>query len=119
LTLLEAAVDRFGGIDVLVNNAGLGRGSDVESLSTDDYETMQETNVDGVFYATRAAIPHVREREGAPDLRRQFRREAPAAVQSSVRCDEVVGPGLRQEPRGPDRVTTTSGSRSSTRGGPL
>jgi len=47
-----------------VNNAGLGRGSDVESLSTDDYETMQETNVDGVFYATRAAIPHVREREG-------------------------------------------------------
>ncbi|WP_226039553.1 SDR family oxidoreductase [Natrinema sp. DC36] len=62
--LFEAAVDRFGGIDVLVNNAGLGRGSDIESLSTDDYETMQETNVDGVFYATRAAIPHVREREG-------------------------------------------------------
>jgi len=31
---------------------------------------------------------------GAPDLRRQFRREAPAAVQSSVRCDEVVGRGF-------------------------
>ena len=62
--LVEATVDRFGGIDVLVNNAGLARGSDVESLPTDDYETMQETNVDGVFYATRAAIPHVRERDG-------------------------------------------------------
>ncbi|MDS0476681.1 SDR family oxidoreductase [Natrinema sp. 1APR25-10V2] len=62
--LLEATVERYGGIDVLVNNAGLARGGEVESLSTDDYETMQETNVDGVFYATRAAIPHVRERDG-------------------------------------------------------
>ncbi|MFP8951628.1 SDR family oxidoreductase [Natrialbaceae archaeon A-arb3/5] len=62
--LIEKAVDTFGGIDVLVNNAGLARGSDVEELTTEEFETMQETNVDGVFYATRAAIPHVREREG-------------------------------------------------------
>ncbi|WP_339105632.1 SDR family oxidoreductase [Haloterrigena salinisoli] len=62
--LIEETVETFGGIDVLVNNAGLSRGSDVESMSTDDYETMQETNVDGLFYATRAAIPHVRERDG-------------------------------------------------------
>ncbi|AEH38064.1 SDR family oxidoreductase [Halopiger xanaduensis] len=62
--LIDETVDAFGGIDVLVNNAGLSRGSDVEDLSTEEYETMQETNVDGVFYATRAAIPHVRERNG-------------------------------------------------------
>ncbi len=62
--LLEAAVDEFGGIDVLVNNAGLARGGEVESLSTEAYETMQETNVDGVFYASRAALAHLREREG-------------------------------------------------------
>lgn len=63
-TMVEEAVDRFGGVDVLVNNAGLARGSGVEGLETADYRTMQETNVDGVFYATRAALPHVREREG-------------------------------------------------------
>ncbi|MFB6293818.1 MAG: SDR family oxidoreductase [Halonotius sp.] len=68
----EAAVDNlieqtdaaFGGFDILVNNAGLARGSDVETMATDDYETMQETNIDGMFYATRAAIPHVREAGG-------------------------------------------------------
>jgi len=62
--LIDVTVETFGGIDILVNNAGLSRGSEVADLSTEAYETMQETNVDGVFYATRAAIPHVREREG-------------------------------------------------------
>ncbi|MFO7832512.1 MAG: SDR family oxidoreductase [Halohasta sp.] len=63
-SLLTETVDAFGGIDVLVNNAGLSRGSAVDEMSTEEYEAIQETNVDGVFYTTRAAIPHVREREG-------------------------------------------------------
>ena len=62
--LIDETVETFGGIDILVNNAGLSRGSEVADLSTDEYETMQETNVDGVFYTTRAAIPHVRNSEG-------------------------------------------------------
>ena len=62
--LIEATVAEFGGFAILVNNAGLARGSDVETMATDEYETIQETNIDGMFYATRAAIPHVREREG-------------------------------------------------------
>ena len=63
-SLLTETVDTFGGIDVLVNNAGLSRGSEVAEMSTEDYETIQETNVDGVFYTTRAALPHVRDRGG-------------------------------------------------------
>jgi hypothetical protein len=67
-TAVEAAigesVDAFGGLDLLVNNAGLARGSDVESLSTDQYRQMMDTNVDGVFFATRAALGHLRESTG-------------------------------------------------------
>ncbi|WP_299330489.1 SDR family oxidoreductase [Haloplanus sp.] len=57
--LIETAVEEFGSLDVLVNNAGLGRGGDVADLSTEDYRAMMETNVDGAFYATRAALPHL------------------------------------------------------------
>ena len=62
--LVEEAVDRLGDLDIVVNNAGVSRGGAVESLSTDDYRTMQETNVDGTFFVTRAAIPHLRKTAG-------------------------------------------------------
>jgi len=62
--LIDDTVETFAGIDILVNNAGLSRGSEVAELSTEEYETIQETNVDGTFYTTRAAIPHVRDSEG-------------------------------------------------------
>lgn len=63
-TLFEEAVNTFGGVDILVNNAGLARGSDVIEMETDEYRTMMETNVDGTFYTTRAALPELIERNG-------------------------------------------------------
>jgi NADP-dependent 3-hydroxy acid dehydrogenase YdfG len=63
-TMTETTVSEFGGLDVLVNNAGLARGESVEEMTTEQYAAMMETNVDGVFYATREAIPHLRETEG-------------------------------------------------------
>lgn len=61
---IETTVDTFGHLDILVNNAGLARGASVEHMTTDRYRTMMETNVDGTFFATRAAIPHLRDRAG-------------------------------------------------------
>ena len=75
--LVASTVDRFGGVDVLVNNAGLGRGSSVEDLSTDEYRWMMETNVDGMFFTTRAALPHLRESEGTAIFIGSFAGEFP------------------------------------------
>ncbi|RXK48613.1 SDR family oxidoreductase [Halorientalis pallida] len=62
--LIDATIEEFGGLDVLVNNAGLARGGSIEDMSTEQYRTMMDTNVDGMFFAARAAIPHLRESGG-------------------------------------------------------
>jgi 3-oxoacyl-[acyl-carrier protein] reductase len=62
---LFAAVERdLGGLDVLVNNAGIGRFAPVAEMSLDDWHAVIETNVNGVFYCTREAIPRMRKRGG-------------------------------------------------------
>ena len=62
--LFEETVDAFGGLDLLVNNVGVVAGDSVDDLTTEAYRTMMEVNVDGYFFATRAALPHLRESSG-------------------------------------------------------
>lgn len=62
---VEAAVDEFGDLNVAVVNAGVARGSDVATMTDEEYSVMQETNVDGAFFLTRAALPHLTESEGS------------------------------------------------------
>ncbi len=57
------AVERFGGIDVCVNNASAINLSPTEALDMKRYDLMQDINVRGTFAVSRACIPHLRGRE--------------------------------------------------------
>ena len=61
---VEAAVERFGGLDVLVNNAGVGVGGPIADLDEAEWHRLVDTNLTGVFHCCQAAIPHLRARGG-------------------------------------------------------
>lgn len=62
--MVEKTVSDLGGLDIVVNNAGLARGDDVEELSNEQYDNMMDVNCDGMFYTARAALPHLKESSG-------------------------------------------------------
>jgi 3-oxoacyl-[acyl-carrier protein] reductase len=61
---LAAVAARFGGIDVLVNNAGVGVGRSVADMSHDEWDRIIGINLTGVFNCCHAVIPHLRRRDG-------------------------------------------------------
>ncbi len=62
--LIHRAAERFGGIDLLVNNAGIGVFKPVDQLTPEEWDATIETNLSGVFYCCREAIPIMRRRGG-------------------------------------------------------
>ena len=61
---IAAAVARFGGLDVLVNNAGVGRFANVADMLLAEWQEIIDTNLSGVFHCCHAAIPHLKARGG-------------------------------------------------------
>src|SRR5207244_7000676 len=61
---LNAAAARFGGIDILINNAGVGVFTPVAKMSVEQWHDVIDTNLTGVFYCCRAVLPHLRKRGG-------------------------------------------------------
>ena len=62
--VVQGAAEKFGGIDILVNNAGLGHFKPVDQLTPEEWDETIETNLSGVFYCCREAIPLLRKRGG-------------------------------------------------------
>jgi 3-oxoacyl-[acyl-carrier protein] reductase len=63
--LFDGAAARFGGIDILVANAGVGAYGPFLELPPEQLEEMIDVNVKGTLYAVRAALPYLLESDGA------------------------------------------------------
>ena len=61
---VRTAVAKFGGLDVLVNNAGVGVGVPIAEMPHDEWHRIIGTNLTGVYNCCKAAIPHLRQRGG-------------------------------------------------------
>ena len=63
-TLYHEIDEAWGGVDVLVNNAGVGSFKNLEEMTLEEWSSILETNLTGVFLASRGAIPRMRKRGG-------------------------------------------------------
>jgi len=111
--LVDLARDRYGKLDVLVNNAGIGPISPLDDLRVEDWEDMIDINVKGVLYGIAAALPAFREQgfgQFVNTASTAAHRVVPnmsvyAATKMAVRA---ISEGLRQEAGASLRVTVIS-----------
>ena len=62
--LMDHSVSELGGVDILINNAGIGIFETVAEMSPEDFRAILETNLFGVFYCCHEAIPRMKQRGG-------------------------------------------------------
>lgn len=59
--IINAAIDSFGRIDILINNAGILRDKSFLKMQLEDYRKVMSVHLDGTFYCTKAAFAHMKE----------------------------------------------------------
>ncbi|MEW6450987.1 MAG: SDR family oxidoreductase [Pseudomonadota bacterium] len=79
--LVDAAVESYGRIDVIINNAGLMPQSLLEALKIDEWDQMIDVNIKGVLYGIAAVLPHMK------------RQQAGHIINVSSVAGHKVGPG--------------------------
>lgn len=110
--LVDTAINQFGRIDVMVNNAGFMAIAPISQLRTDEWDRMIDINIKGVLYGIAAALPHF-EQQGSGHIINissvaGIKVFAPGgSVYSGTKfAVRAISEGLRQEMAGKVRVTS-------------
>jgi NADP-dependent 3-hydroxy acid dehydrogenase YdfG len=109
--LVEAGVQAYGRIDVMVNNAGLMPQSMLERLKIDEWDRMIDVNIKGVLYGIAAALPHMTaQRSGhfinVSSVAGHKVRPGGTVYSATKHAVRVISEGLRQEVK-PYNIRTT------------
>ena len=109
--LVDAAVQTFGRIDVMINNAGLMPHSPLERLKIDDWNRTIDVNIKGVLYGIAAALPYMKQQKAGHIINVSsvagHKVNRGGAVYSATKTAvRVLSEGLRQEVK-PYNIRTT------------
>jgi NADP-dependent 3-hydroxy acid dehydrogenase YdfG len=109
--LVDAAVETYGRIDVMLNNAGLMPQSPLERLRVDEWDRMIDVNLKGVLYGIAAALPHMQRQQAGhiinvSSVAGHKVRAGGAVYAATKHAVRVLSEGLRQEVK-PYNIRTT------------
>ena len=109
--LVDAAIARFGRIDVMINNAGLMPHSPLERLKVDDWDRMIDVNLKGVLYGIAAALPPMQAQKSGhiinvSSVAGHKVRPGGAVYSATKHAVRALSEGLRQEVK-PYNIRTT------------
>lgn len=109
--LVDTAVEIFGRVDVIINNAGLMPHSPLERLKIDDWNQMIDVNIKGVLYGIAAALPHMKTQKAGQIINVSsvagHKVNPGGAVYSATKyAVRAISEGLRQEVK-PYNIRTT------------
>jgi len=109
--LVDAAVETYGRIDVMINNAGLMPQSLLERLKIDEWDRMVDVNIKGVLYGIAAALPHMKQQKSGhfinvSSVAGHKVRPGGTVYSATKHAVRVISEGLRQEVK-PYNIRTT------------
>jgi NADP-dependent 3-hydroxy acid dehydrogenase YdfG len=109
--LVDSAVQTYGRIDVMINNAGLMPQAPLEQLKIDEWDWMIDVNIKGVLYGIAAALPHMKQQKSGhiinvSSVAGHKVRAAGAVYSATKTAVRVLTEGLRQEVK-PYNIRTT------------